>query len=798
MKRMPTDPQDSSSRAERLRREGRADFRSAGHAENLQAETLREFRYQARSATLLFAIVAGFLVSHFSQLSAANAQDDPTQLQPSLRFELRNQQTVRTGGPIPVTFDLVWDGAGVTLLEGQLRLLLTDGIETYGHYVSSDLAINPGTTTYRILLPSIEGRAAFQTVDLLASFVTPDGDTFDLESRPLRIAPDVSRFFRVVYCDPVSSTDDRRVAAFLNTLKFEQFWQAPGRNQPPSPDNVAITYFDSLRPADLPADPHWFCTTSIIVLSRNAFSELRPRQLDALLQWVKAGGSLCVEPLGGLDDAHLEFLNKLAIETPEAELVIDDRGQLIIPADRSFRTLSCGLGKAVVLYAALLDDFDTTAAGWQSAVAGLWHFRADQQQAIATRGRFQWLAGSELYPDNLGQPYRNNRYRYYGNMYQQNQFQNQQSHLGVRPVQSVQGLLERLMPQDVEVVPLPYIGAILVFYLLTIGPVDYFVLGMFKARRFTWITFPLATIGFTLFTVWLSNTYLSSSAERTFVQILDMTSQGEVARSNRLELLFTMSSNEVTTDVKSGIFTALDHSRFGGTVHDQYQRPVHRRTVPAPIIAGRPPGVFAAVQAVPKWTPQINRVFQIAPDAEQLPTELPEFDWQSPRDLSDVDEREQLRDSVVTAFGGEATAVLFNSRKAIDLVGSRTAVFQESMLQQIPNNATRNREEQWTYTDFLWDSSVRLQGPGLFGAVCRVSPHGGANFEDLTLLDPSDATQWLLVIAVPHDENMTIYRRLYQSPGRPVAQQESRSEIQPDDDAEARAGAGETLIRGQQ
>ncbi len=716
-----------------------------------------------RLLTLALACVTG-LLAVAAVANPANAQDESTQLKPSLKFELRNQQTARTGGPIPVTFDLVWDGAGVTLLEGQLQLVLTDGLETYGHYVSNDLAINPGRTTYRILLPSIEGRAAFQTVDLVAKFVTDDGDEFDLEARPLRVAPDVSRFFQVVYCDPVSRTDDRRVSEFLSTLKFEQFWQAPTRNQPITPENVATTYLDSLQPSDLPADPHWLCTTSIVVLSRNGFSELRPRQLEVLLQWVKAGGSLCVEPLGGLDDEHLEFLNGLAAESPETELTFDSRGQLIVPEGQSFKSLNCGLGRAVVLYAGLLDDLDTTSADWKSAVAGLWHFRVDQQKQIASKGKFQWLAGGELYPENYDRPYRNNQYRYYGNVYQQNQFVNEQNHLGVRPIQSVQGLLERLMPQDVEVVPLPYIGAILVFYLLTIGPVDYFVLGMFKARRFTWITFPLATIGFTLFTVWLSNAYLSSSAERTFVQILDVTPQGEVARSNRLELLFTMSSNNVTTDVKSGVFTALDHSRFGGTVHDQYRRPVHRRTVPAPTIVGRPPGVFTAVQAVPKWTPQINRVFQIAPDAAELPTELAEFDWQSPRDLSNSDERQKLREAIQTTFGNEAIAVLFNERKAIDLVGDRASVFQESMLQQMSGRRTTNNQEEWLYTDFLWDASVRLQGPGLFGAVCRVSPHGGSNFEDLTLLDPSDGTQWLLVIARPDGENMTIYRRLFQLP----------------------------------
>jgi hypothetical protein len=792
------DPRSPAKTANQRRGERCADFCRGALTRSRRNETLRKFRDRARSLTLLFAIAIAFLVSHFSTTATVNAQENPEQLKPSLRLELRNQQTVRTGGPLPVTFDLVWDGVNATLLEGQLQLLLSDGIEVYGRYVLSDLAINPGTTTYRILLPSLEGRAAFQTVDLVAKFVTVNGDEFDLEARPLRIVPDVSRFFRVMYCDPVSSTDDRRVSKFLNSLKFEQFLPTPARGDLQSgPENSVVTMFDSQRPSDMLSDPHWFCPISLAVISRNGFSELRSRQLEVLLQWVKAGGSLVVEPLGSLDDAHLEFLNSLGSESPESELVVDERGQVSLPNDRRLDFLTCGLGKAAVLYAGIQDDFDTAAPDWQQAVAGLWHFRKDQREAVESNGKSIHLSETELYPDNAGQPHRARHTPYYNQLYQQNLTGMQQHNLSVRPIQSVQGLLERLMPRDVEVVPLPYIGAILLLYLLTIGPVDYFVLGMFKARRLTWITFPLATVGFTLFTVWLSNAYLSSSAERTFVQILDIARDGDVTRSNRLELLFTMSSSNVTTEVKSGIFTALDHSRFGGTIHDAYQRQVHRRTVPAPTIVGRPPGTFSAVQAVPKWTPQINRILQIAPDPELLPAELKSFDWSSPRDLRTEDGLAQLRQEIRDNFGNAAIAVLFHGRKSTDLIGSRLSVFQEAMVRQLQQNGTVNNGNQWLYTDFLWDASVRLQGTGLFNTICRIAPHGGANFEDLTLLDPSDPNQWLLVIAIPDAEDMTIYRRLYQLPPTSADAQATPPADATNDESDAQAGPGEVLLRGQ-
>jgi len=42
---------------------------------------------------------------------------------------------------------------------------------------------------------------------------------------------------------------------------------------------------------------------------------------------------------------------------------------------------------------------------------------------------------------------------------------------------AMDGLLQILMPRDVQVVPLGIIAAILAAYVVTIGPVDYFVLG---------------------------------------------------------------------------------------------------------------------------------------------------------------------------------------------------------------------------------------------------------------------------------------------------------------------------------
>ena len=99
---------------------------------------------------------------------------------------------------------------------------------------------------------------------------------------------------------------------------------------------------------------------------------------------------------------------------------------------------------------------------------------------------------------------------------------------------------------------------------------------------------PAATVAFTLFTVWLSHSFLDSSTERSQIRVFDMADDGSVLRSNQIELLFTMSSHDVTTDMRNGLFTALNHSRFGGQMNARgYGRNMNRESVPPPVRACR-------------------------------------------------------------------------------------------------------------------------------------------------------------------------------------------------------------------
>jgi hypothetical protein len=159
--------------------------------------------------------------------------------------------------------------------------------------------------------------------------------------------------------------------------------------------------------------------------------------------------------------------------------------------------------------------------------------------------------------------------------------------------------------------------------------------------------------------------------------------------------------------------------------------------------------LYAALQDVPQWTPQLNRTFSIAPDVE-----APQFDWgEFEVTVSELfKQRSTLKERLQQTFGADVTAWVYQGQRTEPIVGSRDVLSEDQFVY--------TQYGQQMRTNFLKETSVR-SGQGLYAVVSRLAPTGGPNFEDLPLLDSSDESQWLLVIAVPRDDDLLIYRKLY-------------------------------------
>lgn len=361
------------------------------------------------------------------------------------------------------------------------------------------------------------------------------------------------------------------------------------------------------------------------------------------------------------------------------------------------------------------------------------------------------------------------------------------------PIHTVDQLLLKLMPASMRIMPLSLMMLMLGLYVLVIGPGDYFGLGWIKRRKWTWILFPAVTIGFAVAVLWLSQWFLGITDNRRALTIVDLGDDGRVVRQNRFELVITGSSRTVTTPVKQAFFTPISHHHFSGSMAWNQMAGVtyatprggaggfnpnqRDATDPGPTqYAGRVPSLYTANQNLPQWTPRLNRQLGILPrDAEVA------VDWKavhraipegSLKDFTtDWQKYDPLRKELGSHFGNGATIYLLHgSDEAIRLPSSNRPPQTPDPNDPFPDNYSEygprvqvsktitgpNGQQQtvtsWEYQG-IKSSFIRdlcgVQQPGMFSVVSQISPNGGHSFDDLTLLDPSDDRQWLIVVVVP-------------------------------------------------
>jgi hypothetical protein len=201
-----------------------------------------------------------------------------------------------------------------------------------------------------------------------------------------------------------------------------------------------------------------------------------------------------------------------------------------------------------------------------------------------------------------------------------------------------------------------------------------------------------------------------------------------------------------------------------------------------PVYSGRLPADFTVRQQMRQWSPVVNRqtLFESTSDAPALDWEaLGQFAWRQP-------EGRQKLLSAIRESEPDAQVLLLHQSACIDLAASDS--LREDLFVRSSGNAAgsrrgaaevpRNREATAVKSSTRPGPVARVvtgddpvlqlvgrvsvgQPRGFFGIVSQIAPAGGASFEDLALLDPSDKDQWLLAVIVKRDGNFVAFRRLY-------------------------------------
>lgn len=685
------------------------------------------------------------------------------------------QPTQFPKGDGPIAFVWQCSVSGTGLLEGYFLVTVHDGHEKFGQFKSHDVALHSGFHEVPMLLPPIKVDNPFSEVKLKLSFVTPERQYDIKDEYSLRVGRIFQRTFALGVCDPFDSNFSSAIKNFLDTLKFESISpESPVRvqldpkthqvnpsilnliNNQPMPLNVK-TVSIHIQPDELPQLPIDCHQYDLMIITPRGFELLESRHLKAIYQWVRSGGSLCLITGTSVGAPQLQFLNDLSGDETASPFLLNSEGNLEADSTNPIWFQRTGWGRSVIVLSETIEKNRLTERDQNQIPFFLWKLKESQRKYYEKEKTWDSLAlVNQFLETEKPTNYRNM------NPYVASELLN----LNYRPIFTGGAVVTDLMPSEMRIVPSWIIASILFSYVLLVGPGEYFILGKLKLRRFTWITFPLISICFAFVVFVISDYFMQTSHERKNLIIMDLDARGKPVKENKIELLFTGSYQTIETSVKSGLFTPLNHTELGMIQnYNAFRRNAAPALVGPPFYSGSIPTQYSVFQKMPQWTPQLNRIISNYPDELQIG-----FDWSSIQiaDLKSEQGRKNIRTQFFQAFGNKAQLLIYQG-------STKGAVQHFQDVATIPNNRARyskayalvnpihqnnqrypgNRVVQRSFMD---DLCVRNQS-GLFQIVSQTSPSGGKNYEDLSILDPSDPRQWLIVIYVPGDKQDTIYRQ---------------------------------------
>ncbi|HEY2252306.1 MAG TPA: hypothetical protein VGH74_14630, partial [Planctomycetaceae bacterium] len=315
--------------------------------------------------------------------------------------------------------------------------------------------------------------------------------------------------------------------------------------------------------------------------------------------------------------------------------------------------------------------------------------------------------------------------------------------------------------------------------------------GRLNCRKYTWAFFAVISAVFTGSTVMIAEGYMGHADYRTSLVFADLAdcddSNGEnangenangdasdrstkLARVSRFEMLFTSSQRQIEIEARNELYVditdravlpeASHKDRHSFAFADEEETDViDAVSADLPVYVGLMPGAFAIDQQMRQWSPRVNRRTSFGDDPALLAETA--IDWQGlrPGEWTTRPGRQKLRDAVL-AREPAARVLLFHGTSCFDLINDglievpapgRPGVDAQTMFNLLPNSPV---------VSLVHSASVRPES-GLFTVVSQVSPTGGENLEDLTLLDGSDPDQWLLAVVLHRGHDWLVFRRLY-------------------------------------
>jgi hypothetical protein len=678
--------------------------------------------------------VVGCLLQMLLLLSSSELQAQQAPVR--LKMEPLSLRT-RSGGPIGMQAKLEYNETNI--LEGDLVLKVYDGPREAEILLTTiryeDLVLQGSDLIFNILLPPLQ-QTGSQSYEVAARFETGT-ESFALSASaeykdppdPFSIIGNTMGARGLVLCSASGRADPSRVSERRSRLHDVLSAQA----LVPEEYAQSVVYFPAPRAgSSMPENPLDLCCYDAVLLTDGALKQLESTQLEALASWTEAGGSLCVAPTdAGHSRRHLEFLRRM-LPRHVNQLRLAEDGRISFPTDQALYCADYAeLGRCVLISPEFdrstrvpvnersgLSSFFWKARGTsipapgEAFLAFVPHWKrqpTEPQQPVGKQGAIYGPGNRPLW-DNI-----------------EGLMSPRESEYG-RTWQSI------LMPSDVRMVPTGVIAGLLLAFVVAVGPVDYWLLGLLRMRKYTWIVFPLVTLAFTVAMVGVAHHYLGSNETGGRVVVTDVGAGGRVIRESVLNQLFLGTRREVSTDVTAGLVSSLQRQPL--------------------ILNGRFPQKYSADRRVEQWTPEMLRTLSLSADPiRKLP-----IDWDDTDLVTTESGRSRLREILLgDEPAGFVFAVVLHESEGMRVYDRRPSVAQN-------NRSSKRSEVQMSQRGVVqhpFQFGARADLKGFFQYVSQISPSGNAELEDFPIHDVDNPDQWVLAILLRTEDGYHIIRRSY-------------------------------------
>lgn len=753
----------------------------------------------------LLAIALLFVASPFS---AAVAQKPPVRMQMET-MSIRG----RSGAAIPVRIKLEHEDN--QLLEGDLLLTIYQAVQTesdiLAHLRYEGIVLQGTDYFMQVILPPV-AHSWKQQYLITAWFETADGKRISLsldEDNPneprelLTPSPNVRTSLVCSCSGQVDYQTPSKNLKFLNrTLSLSNY--APrassanlnGAQTSPTNSTQAygnpneIRYYAAAWDAlDLPENPLHLTCFDVVLLADQALGRLETSQLDALKAWVDAGGSLCVladkQPLKSIHESFLKTLFESPSD-PSFQISRNKTGQLEILSESQskFFNRRYGLGAISLISAADKLEETFTAEDKGQLVGHLWNVRHDSSilkgEPWIDKDVIEWMKQQGYTIRKIGNQWRVtgfDTYKGYVNDWFQSLndvavvFQHNQD-LSPQQNRLTSTANTALMPDGVRMVPAWVIATLLVAYVLAIGPLDYWLLGLLKARKFTWILFPVTTAFFTGLTIMIAHGYMSSTETGGQVSIIDVVDDGRLVRETSLQMNFYGASTIASSKHKQAFYVpaAMSDTTYVGFSND----PLPSTDKKVINLSGRFPQNYQSEVSLSQWDPFLTRTFRLQPEVDRIP----EINWNNADLVTSAQGRQKLatqlnnwetQDNLLTV-----DAIVMHQSQIHRIQADRpTQIFDSSITRRSQLQAERNMYGQqldWHRNSLglgVIEASTASLATDYYSIVSQIAPTGDASLEDLPIADLTDPNQWLLIIAVKEGNQTNVFRKLFRNTPKP-------------------------------